>query len=73
MVLGDAMKRDLGLTLDQRKEDLAHLQEAGIISEEGEVTSDFDKLLYGSSPYSDHDKRLDDWWSNKSVSRKITV
>ena len=61
------------LTLDQRREELAHLQEAGLSSEEGEVMSDLDKLVFGSSPYDAHDKRLDEWWSYKSVSRKITV
>ena len=67
------MKRDPELTLDQRRAEIAHLQEAGIISEEGEVTSDFDKLVFGSSPYEAHNKRLDEWWSYISDLRKMDV
>ncbi len=59
------------LTPDQRVEQRAHLQEAGLISKKGEVKNDFDKLLEGLSPYEAHDKRLDEWWSYKNASRKI--
>ena len=64
-LIADSLGPCLDLILDRWK--------AHISSKEGEVTTDFDKLLDGSSPYSAHDKRLDEWWSNKSVSRKITV
>jgi len=54
------------LTQHQKRSRRLHDQEAGLISEEGLVTTDLDKLLGSSSPYTSYRMRLAEWFSHGS-------
>ncbi len=51
------------LTQHQKRSKRLQVQEAGLISEEGLVTTDLDKLFGSSSPYASFENRLAEWFS----------